>query len=166
MNKQNSEQLLAAQLSDLPKELTPKRDLWLGIEKGIHNKTQLEVSNKAKNQYVPLSWAASVVFAVLLTWGVISPQQADSPAELVVEMQQNFEQQKQAMLVTYGQPKLADLPESLKKQLEDLASARKSIENALLEDPANNDLLNILRWTQAQELELLTKLFSPQWQSI
>ena len=30
----------------------------------------------------------------------------------------------------------------------------------------NSDLLNLLRWTQQQELDLLKQLYSPQWQSI
>ena len=39
-------------------------------------------------------------------------------------------------------------------------------EKALLNDVNNSDLLNLLRWTQKQELELIKQLYSPQWQSI
>lgn len=164
MNKINSDQWLTTQVDNLPKELNPKRDLWLGIERAIHNKPQLDDSITKLNKTFPIAWAASVIAAVLLTWNVLAPQSVESPSVLVMQMQDNFERQKQAMLVSYGQPKLADLPESLQQQLAELVSARQSINNALKEDPANSDLLNILRWTQEQELELLIKLYSPQWQ--
>jgi hypothetical protein len=81
-------------------------------------------------------------------------------------MQENFQQTKQTMLVSFGQPKLSELPQEIQTELTKLSSALKTIEKALLEDPSNNDLLNLLRWTQKQELDFLTQLYSPKWQSI
>jgi hypothetical protein len=162
-----ADQKLVEQVDALPKSLQPKRDLWVGIERAIQDKPQLTTLSEAtKSRTMPLAWAASVLAAVLLTWVTLVPSSTDSPAMLVNQMQQGFEQQKQAMLVTYGQPKLSELPTALKKQLDDLVSARQSVEKALQEDPSNQDLLNILRWTQDQELELITQLYSPKWQTI
>jgi len=70
------------------------------------------------------------------------------------------------MLVSFGQPKLSALPLEMQKQLAQLLSARQAIEKALVDDPNSSDLLNILRWTQKQELELIKQLYSPQWQTI
>ena len=70
------------------------------------------------------------------------------------------------MLVSFGQPKVSELPKEIQEELIKLSSAQTTIEKALIEDPSNNDLLNLLRWTQKQELDLLTQLYSPKWQSI
>jgi hypothetical protein len=80
-------------------------------------------------------------------------------------MQKNFQQQKSAMLVSFGQPNLAQLPEAMKQELQQLEAARKSIRQALLKDENNVDLLNLLDFTQQQELKLLTQLYQ-QYQVI
>jgi hypothetical protein len=54
----------------------------------------------------------------------------------------------------------------MQTELVKLSSAQKTISKALADDPNNSDLLNLLRWTQQQELDLLKQLYSPQWQSI
>lgn len=112
MNKMNSEQWLTIQVDNLPKALNPKRDLWLGIERAINNKPQLDNSTAKLNKTFPIVWAASVIVTVLLTWNVFAPQSIESPSALIMQMQDRFERQKQAMLVSYGQPKLADLPKA------------------------------------------------------
>ncbi len=172
---QLSEQNLQVQVLQLPKELSPERDLWAGIEKAISDKTQ-QSFNDNNNQWrkAPIAWAASVVAAVLLTWGVITPQEGalqdqnsyQGNINLVAAMQQTFDQQKQTMLVSYGQPKLQDLSAEMQEQFTQLTSAQDTIKKALIDEPNSIDLLNLLRWTQQQELDLLKQLYSPQWQSI
>jgi len=168
MNTQDSEETLQQQLGQLPKEMAPERELWPGIEKAIQYKSQISTSVNTNKPVIPMAWAASLVAAVLLTWGVIKPQQEqlNAPISLVSAMQQDFEQQKNTMLVSFGQPKLSALPLEMQKQLAELLSARQAIEKALVDDPNSSDLLNILRWTQKQELELIKQLYSPQWQTI
>ena len=85
---------------------------------------------------------------------------------LVSVMQQNFQQQKQSMLVNFGTPDISQLPVAMQTELTKLTSAQKTISEALADDPNNADLLNLLRWTQQQELDLLKQLYSPQWQTI
>ena len=112
----------------------------------------------------------------MVTWVSFSPQfldksvnvaqQDNSSLNLVMAMQENFKQTKQTMLVSFGQPKVSELPQEIQEELIKLSSAQATIEKALIEDPSNNDLLNLLRWTQKQELDLLTQLYSPKWQSI
>jgi len=178
MNKLLSEQDLQKTVAELPDEMTPQRDLWAGIERAIQTKKQDEPSFDApkKTAFIPTAWAASLVAAVLVTWISFSPQLADksvniaqqdnSPLNLVMAMQENFKQTKQTMLVSFGQPKVSELPKEIQAELTKLSSALKTIEKALLADPSNNDLLNLLRWTQKQELDFLAQLYSPKWQSI
>lgn len=163
----STEQQLREAIAQLPQEMTPERDLWSGIEKAINQKSQSVVDEK-KTVFMPAAWAASVVAAVLLTWVTLGPQQdgAEQPVNLVAEMQNDFEQQKQTMLVSFGTPNVSELPEAMQAELAKLSSAQKTISKALVDEPNNSDLLNLLRWTQKQELDLLKQLYSPQWQTI
>ena len=84
----------------------------------------------------------------------------------------HLRKQKQAMLVSYGQPDMTHLSVKMQNQLIALAQARKAIEKALANDENNADLLNLLRFTQQQELSLLQQLYpymnnkNGQWQTI
>ena len=162
-----SDQKLQQDIAQLPSELTPERDLWPGIERALQVKSGERVSNRNRKVVAPVAWAASIVAAVLLTWVNVTPQgdTTDSPSLLNV-MQTDFQQQRQLLLVSFGQPDISKLSPEMQAELAKLASARQTIEKALLEDPENGDLLNLLRWTQQQELEFIEQLFRPQWQSI
>lgn len=165
MKMKVTEQELQSRIDKLPKDISPDRDLWQGIERAIQNNSQQASNGVSKKPFMTLAWAASIVAAVLLTWGTIVPQNDQTP-DLVNILQDNFEQQKQTMLVSFGKPDVTKLPVEMQEQLAKLASARESIKKALVDDPNNGDLLNLLDWTQQQELELLEQLYSPQWQSI
>lgn len=177
MNDDQLDKYLDEQTTQLPNEIQPQRDLWSGIERAIHNKEQAK--SKKNNSYMPTAWAASLIAAVLITWLAFTPEletvgelltksndQQIVPGQLVSLMQKSFKQQKQAMLVSFGQPNISNLPQEMQTQLQQLAFARHAIEKALLADEDNTDLLNLLRFTQQQELNLLQQLYSPQWQSI
>lgn len=193
MNNLISEQRLNDKVEQLPKEMEPKRDLWSGIEKAIATTPQLaetatpteprrdlwsgiesaiattpQQTVPAKAKVIPMAWAASVVAAVLLSWFTFSPQGANTqvPVNLASIMNEDFEAQKQLVLTSFGQPELKKLPQEMQNQLSELSSAREAIANALENDPTNGDLLNLLRWTQKQEIDLLKQLYSPQWQTI
>ncbi|WP_081151329.1 hypothetical protein [Cognaticolwellia beringensis] len=164
----SAEQNLQDAIALLPKEMTPDRDLWSGIDKAINQKSVVESKGANNKFFIPTAWAASVVAAVLLTWVTLGPELPGSkPAiNLVAVMQQNFQQQKQSMLVNFGTPDIKQLPVAMQTELVKLSSAQKTISKALADDPNNSDLLNLLRWTQQQELDLLKQLYSPQWQQI
>lgn len=163
-----ADQLLQAQIEQLPKEMSPSRDLWQGIDKAIdfNNQQQAIVS---KSKHTPrLAWAASVVAAVLITWLSVenySPQTAGE-LTLAAQMNQTFEQERKLLLTSYGQANVNNLTPAMQVQLEQLKKARESLQKALIEDEHNADLINLLQWTQQQELDLLEKLYRPQWQSI
>ncbi len=165
---------LAEQVATLPKQMTPERDLWSGIERAISQKNQQEPTNKQSNLFVPSAWAASVFVVILASWFTFSPSNTDvtSPSivknhqnngnvkdSLVSFMQKNFQQQKQTLLVSYGQPVMDKLSPAMQQELKQLADARAAIRKALLADENNADLLNLLDFTQQQELKLLQQLY-------
>jgi len=127
MNKHISDQALVSQVDKLPKEMQPERDLWSGIERAIQGKSQQSTLENKKNNVVPMAWAASLIAAVLVAWVSFAPtpqsstpltaHQVGSAEQLVSSMQTDFQQQKQAMLVSYGQPDMTELPIKMKNQL-------------------------------------------------
>jgi len=191
-----TDQVLADKVANLPSQLSPQRDLWAGIERAIQDKPQHVVegqsaSNSKKAHLVPVAWAASIVAAVLVTWLSFSPSVEQNKTlivnnngakplsieplandPLVAMIQDDFSQQKQAMLVSFGQPDLKQLSAKMQVQLAQLAQARLTIEKALQSDKNNIDLLNLLRFTQQQELNLLQQLLpytgsnTAKWQTI
>jgi len=168
MVDQSAEQSLQAAIAQLPKDISPQRDLWSGIDKAI-NQNSATVSKSENNKvFIPTAWAASVIAAVLLTWVTLGPEPlASKPViNLAAAMQQDFEQHKHSMLVNFGTPDIKQLPVAMQTELIKLSSAQKTISKALADDPNNSDLINLLRWTQQQELDLLKQLYSPQWQKI
>ncbi|WP_448548189.1 hypothetical protein [Thalassotalea fusca] len=167
MSNSKSVDKVADSLAELPEELTPDRDLWPGIEKAIAVTPQDRV-NTSDKRFIPVAWAASVALAAVLTWQVMTPVEHSGPltTDLVSVMEYDFNEQKSVMLASFGQPNLSSLPADMQAQLASLKKARQSIVNALKEQPNNSDLLNLLRYTQQQELNLIEKLYSPQWQTI
>ena len=172
--KNISDKMLAEQVAKLPDEMMPERDLWPGIERAINHKSQQVVGNKQRNVFVPSAWAASIAMVMLMSWFTYSPsidgdkavtlvqtQQKNSlvQGQLVHFMQENFQQQKQTLLASYGQPTVDRLPVAMQTELTQLADARASIKKALLTDENNADLLNLLDFTQQQELKLLQQLY-------
>jgi len=160
-----SEQQLQQQVATLPTEIEPQRDLWLGIEKAI-NHPSVPNSNR-RNSYQPtLTWAAAIILAIFSSWYVWSPNPTASTPSIAQIMRQTFEQQKQGLLTSYGQANTQLLPNLMQQQLKELESAQHTILNALKTQPQNADLLNLLRFTQQQELKLLAQLYQPTWQKI
>ncbi|WP_448213711.1 hypothetical protein [Colwellia sp. MEBiC06753] len=160
-----SNEQLQQKIAELPKEISPERELWTGIEKAINDTDTQAI--KTKDVVYPVAWAASIVAAVMLTWVNIAPTDVSTAQpSLVAALNQDFKQQKQLMLTSYGQPDLTQLPADMQEELAKLAQARASITAALENDENNTDLINLLQWTQQQELELIKRLYAPKWQTI
>ncbi len=176
-NENNSKQCisdkeLADAVAKLPKAMTPERDLWAGIERAINQKSQQQV--KQNNVLIPGAWAASVLVVMLASWLTFSPSMQEKThseivkgqsteqgpqGQLVNFMEQNFQQQKQTLLIGYGSPSMDNLSPAMKQELQQLSEARASIRKALASDENNIDLLNLLEFTQQQELKLLQQLY-------
>jgi hypothetical protein len=174
-NNEVSEKTLTEQIAKLPNEMTPERDLWSGIERAINHKAQETPIQEKSNVFVPSAWAASIATVMLISWFTFSPtinkegepilvktqenKTVTQQGQLVNFMQKNFQQQKQTLLVSYGQPTVDKLSPAMQQELTQLANARASIRKALLTDENNADLLNLLDFTQQQELKLLQQLY-------
>lgn len=170
MSKVINDKQLQAQIDALASDIKPERDLWAGIERAIEHQqhTQTDSGTGTKRAtFTPYAWAASVVLAVVMTWSLNMPSPT-APVQLTAldVLQQQYMQEKDTMLVSFGKPDIKKLPEAIQKQFAELQSARKSLLTALDDDPDNADLLNLLKWTQSQELSLLEQLYSPKWQTI
>ena len=165
---QLSDKALNEKISALPKEMTPERDLWQGIERAITSQ-QLELEHK-KPVKVHLALAASVLLSVVLSWKLLyQPNiQPIEIAELTIaeQLEQDFQQQKRLVLTSFGQQDLTSVPADMKVQLDELAAAQNSIKKALESDPNNIELVKLLRWAQSQELALIEAAYAPKWQQI
>ncbi|WP_232769258.1 hypothetical protein [Colwellia sp. Bg11-28] len=174
LNNKISDKTLAEQVATLPVEMTPERDLWSGIERAINHKRQEVAAENQGNLFMPSAWAASIALVMLVSWFTFSPsineesepvlvktqeKNGVTQGQLVNFMQQNFKKQKQTLLASYGQPTVDKLPAAMQQELIQLSDARASIRKALLTDENNTDLLNLLDFTQQQELKLLQQLY-------
>lgn len=155
---------LQQQVDELSNEISPERDLWPGIEKALVKQSR----NSDSKSFYPVAWVATVVVAVMVSWLSFSPQTTTevTPIDIAKVMQQDFNEQKQVMLVNLGQPDLGQLSPEMQKQFDELKKAQQAISKALENDPTSVELLNLLRWTQKQELDLLKQIYSPKWQTI
>jgi len=163
-----SDQAFAEKVSSLPNQIEPKKDLWQGIERAINYTKEPSI----KRHYY-FAWAATIFIAILLSWQLnfkISNQHivdqnipSFSPVEL---LSNNFIKQKNSLLTSYGKPNLNKLPKTIQDDLIQLEQAQKVIKKALVKDIYNQDLLNLLQWTQQQELKLISQLYQPYWQKI
>jgi len=182
-NSCHDEEKLQNHLNEIPEEMTPKRDLWAGIEHAIENSNQQESQQNQSRRLqfnTPLAWAASVIIAVLVSWQLNQSFSTQNAAKVVQQnsttpmlgfnavnfIQTNFQQQKQSLLTSYGKPDLKQLPLKMQQELQQLAKAQQSIVKALAKEKNNQNLLNLLQWTQQQELKLLAQLYRPRWQTI
>lgn len=170
MNKPISDQALQVKIDALSAEIKPERDLWAGIDHAIERQDQQEYQqqdNRHKNNFKPYALAASVMLAVLVTVFTYPSLQSPQPTLTALEsIEQQFEQQKNAMLVNFGDPKVGELPSDMQAQFNELKAARESLVQALENDPNNPNLLNLLKYTQRQELNLIEQLYSPKWLTI
>lgn len=154
MNTSDLDKRLMQEVKDLSPELAPSRNLWLGIEKAIN-----QPATKRLNR-TPWLVAASVVMAITVGW--FSHQQADiEKNSLVASIEANFALQKQAVALQYTNAKAISQEEAA-----EFTKARTMILEALADDPNNPALLEILKYTQQRELELMHQINRRQWQQI
>ncbi len=155
---------LQKQIDNLQSEIKPSRDLWPGIEHALEH--QRQTAEKPKS-IKPYAFAASLALAMLLTWKVdFNKSEVVAKVSAIDTLTEQYDQHKQTMLVSFGRPDLTALPIDMQKQFADLQAARESLLTALKDDPENANLLNLLQWTQQQELNLLEQIYTPKWQTI
>ncbi len=167
-SSQSSQAKLDNAINDLNSDIAPSRDLWPGIEKAISQQPREQVKSNHYSWRSNLALAASVVALVITLVNVNGLPNPSNQTDVVAMMVESFENERQAMLVSFGNTPVSKnaLSADLQKQLDELIKARKSIISALEEDPENADLIHLLKFTQQQELSLLNHIYRPKWQTI
>lgn len=158
------DQLLADE-QQFPEEISPRRDLWPGIEQAISQLQAKPSRGLSINQRIALASAASILCAVLLM-SFIKPLAPgpEQPLDGINALVNTYEQEKQQLLVNYrGQPPLAD---NWQQQLQQLEQAASSLRGALEQEPDNAVLIRMLANIYQQQLDLINKVHSPKWQQI
>lgn len=134
-----------------PRDLSPKRDLWTGIEHAI---VQAPRSQRPQAAWYYGIAAALVVTISGLLWWQLPVTPAVAPASLVKVLNDHQQQQRQLMLASYAE--LARTPSAeTETELAQLRDAAAAISEALQREPDNKALLDMLRYVHQQELELL-----------
>lgn len=165
---------LQQQLEQLPKTLTPSRDLWAGIDHAIEQQQQQGYRHPRQGlRWVKLS-AVAAGFAVIgltgwltLNSGVSDDGLGDTTGGHLVfvdEMSTSFEQQKQALLVKYQDQQQNS--QNWRSQLKELDAAAAAIKKALDQDPSNAQLIKMLQQTYQQQLDLIKAVNKSPWHSI
>lgn len=174
MNNSNSEQIaeqrLQQQIDQLPKSLTPARDLWAGIDHAIEQQ-------QINQRYSWQKWSAMAAgFAVLglTVWLSINVNNdiynpsgtpaGDDSSHYLVSLSADFEKRKQALLVKYEDQSSAT--ENWREQLQELDDAATAIKKVLDQDPTNAQLIKMLQQTYQQQLDLINAVNKSPWQKI
>nr|WP_136251032.1 hypothetical protein [Ningiella ruwaisensis] len=175
MNKQDTSDKLDRLIAESPKERLPQRDLWTGIELAIVSGTQIEKSETEEASDKRTHWqtwtalAASICTVAVVAYISFAVSQFGTGTgvqgrELVANLSQSHEQQKQSLLISYE--KAPALTDNWRQQLSDLEEAEKVIIKALETSPNNPALLRMLKNVYAQQLSLIERVHAPQWQQI
>lgn len=154
---------LSAQLESLPAEMTPKRDLWPGIEQAIASRPQLSSAANDSHWHNWARTAAAFVPAafLLVFWLQTSPDVA-TQSESVRALSAGFELQKRQLLrhVSIETSAVNDWQTSLAE----LEQAEDAIVKALQSQPEDPALLKMLSQIYQQQLALIQKASDNQSQ--
>lgn len=157
--------VLAREIRNLDTEMSPERNLWVGIERQIQDYPQKQ--KKTSHSWVPYGVAASLVIALALVLNVAQlnnglPQYAtmDRPIEAI---QAEYLQVRNPLVQKFSEAnrELDDQTlDDLYRNLKIMEQARLDIEAQVRENPENRRLVEMLMRIHEQELDLLKKDFS------
>jgi hypothetical protein len=160
-NKRENDLDLSAQLESLPAEMTPKRDLWPGIEQAIASRPQLSTAANDSHWHNWARTAAAFVPAafLLVFWLQTSPD-VTTQSESVRALSAGFELQKRQLLRHVSME--ASAVNDWQTSLEELEQAEDAIEKALQSQPEDPALLKMLSQIYQQQLALIQKASDTQ----
>ena len=156
---------LARAIRDFDREMQPTRDLWPGIERKIATYPQRHRDDWSY-KLMPYGIAASLLLAVSalvisLTQITIQDQMEYVSMERSVgEMQNQFRAVVNPSMQQFEKSNQGLDPETfnlLRKNFEIIEKARQEIELALIENPENQRLIDMLMRVHQQELNLLNQ---------
>lgn len=159
---------IQTEISQLPKKLEPKRDLWTGVERAIEQPSnQVKSSNRDSAASAPIYALAASVMFLALTLVVLVTNQYSTPqhqSHYALEMQSQHEAQMQAMLASYANK--TPIRSDWQQRMLELDQAENAILAALENDPNNHALLKLLQQIYQQQLSLIETVYHPKWQAI
>ena len=163
MDDRQFEELLKKEIDSLPRDISPRRDLWPGIDHAINTRMV------TLPRWVAV--AAGIVLVISLAVSgtlYISPprQETTNPAiaDFIATLQSDHARNKQALLVEYrNQTALAP---DWEEQMNQLEQAEQAIYQALRDDPENLELLKILRQVQTKQIDLIESVYAPLFRAI
>jgi hypothetical protein len=162
MNDPQRKPKLQDLVNNMPRELTPARDLWPGITHAINTPVRADWQRTtALAASIMLIFGLSLYFSTRQSAEVLLNSRLE---EYIGVLQYEHQQNKQALLVQYKDQQ-AVYPE-WNEQMKELEQAEQIIFEALREDPENLELLKILRHVQQKEIDLLDTAFAPRLNSI
>lgn len=165
---------LARAVRDLDREIQPTRDLWPGIERQIANYPQRQRDDWLY-RLMPYGMAASLLIAVtalVLTLSQVGDQQEMKYATLessIGELQNEYITVRNPAIQQFEEANRGLDPETivlLRKNIEIIEKARREIELALLANPENQRLIDMLMRVHQQELNLLNQNYAEPDSSI
>jgi len=158
MNDSQFDSVLDEMIEARPRDISPPRDLWPGIESAIEMRTAAR-----RKTVLPIYSIASVVCLVLVgSWFVLTPGAEDisdsasfsvDMAAIVQDMDKGFEVKKASLLESYH-GEIAHTS-NWRDQISELESARQAIKESLKRDPDNLHLIRILQNIHHQQLGLI-----------
>lgn len=182
MKNISTQQQLSELIDSLPKEISPKNDLWQDIDAQIRAKKNAEkiVAANTNNNTNQHSWrnlaiAASVGFIMVLGW-MLSMPSAQNPTlkpvtvsnaltnqstEDLVALVDQIAATHQQQLTAFNDNKytvgmqLNDQSNPFSKGYTELQLASKEIQKALKNDPNNKQVWDLWLWVMKREIELL-----------
>lgn len=165
MRNNIEEKDVLTQAQELPKELTPERDLWAGIEQAIAKKTQ-QISYETNVSWLQLGKIAAAFAPVALVLGIwISSTDLTNKANSVNTQWLNplvasYDIQKKQLLqhVNLNQP----LVDNWQTSMAELELAEKSLIKALQNQPEDPALMRMLNQVYKSQISLIKRAYQPQ----
>ncbi|WP_299265020.1 hypothetical protein [uncultured Psychrosphaera sp.] len=152
------------QAQELPKELTPKRDLWAGIEQAIAKTPQQSgyETNISWQQFGKIAAAFAPIALVLGIW-LSTSNEASVNSNWTNPLIASYEIQKKQLLqnVNLEHPIVNNWQSSMKE----LELAEKALIKALKNQPEDPALMKMLNQVYQSQISLIQKAYKPQLQT-
>ena len=152
--------------------VTPPQELWSGIDSRLEPKQSRHHSSRLRWLGTGLSAVAAGIMAVAVTIGLHTGTNPVTPQSdwflLAEQMNQAQQQQLNGMLTGYemsGYQPVVSAPveqADIKQQLVQLQQAKQQLVRSMQQNGGNAQMLELLRWINHQELQLLQQAYQQQ----
>ncbi|MCL1041896.1 hypothetical protein L2712_09620 [Shewanella marisflavi] len=142
-------------IHDAPTDMTPERDLWPSIAKGLDAPTA-----SSPSYWRPVAIASTLLLALLVGKISFSPEAPEGQNDALLHTLAAIEAQHQTNIAALTLTKQVDWKTSpysqpVEQGIEQLRTAAKEIYEALKLNPTDKQLWQLWLWTQQREIELI-----------